>query len=394
MNSDNKTGRTRSLWPFYNKINEYEYVNPSRAYELIDEILPDLVSYFGPPDLWHNCAMTAARVGHRDGDLAFILGGLAQWPEDFDLLCDALQDYTSTHYDPAKAKAIWETLANMKERAAPYWRFWVYGATYHATVLHDPVTSLSLLDEGLYHVHRENLMNIVRAYRRILIDSMSFRDEEPNTSWRDDRDGLQLQKAYRRALDTLEKRYQLGIGMGVDEGYVLAVELATLYQERAGIHGDTPEAGDLPGQEPHANSFGARSLETAMAYLDLAERLYTGNLNHPIWDIYVVRIRVLMALRRYGEALNVMRSLPTAKQQQDPSIAVMMRFAALSIGQQLPEDNADQIPESMILRIQQQTIQSLFDDDGAQLEDVIRQNPRLAAVLINVLRRLRGDDDN
>lgn len=129
--------KRKLLRPFYYEVERYAFTDPQKARELFDHIIEEgLDNYTASPDLWHNAAMVAGRVQHRIAPLALVEAGLREWPDDVDLLCDALQYYHTTHYDLQKAQEIWQRLENMpREVTGPYWRFWVYGATYHAMYL-------------------------------------------------------------------------------------------------------------------------------------------------------------------------------------------------------------------------------------------------------------------
>jgi hypothetical protein len=293
----------------------------------------------------------------------------------------------------------------MKAEAAAFWRFWVYGSTYLARTLNRPDEALKLLDEGLFNVRRDGLMDILRAYRRILVDSVP--DEPlldtgmPET---DPEIESRLRNAADRSLKKLESRYLLGIQMRVENGYVLAMELATLYQERAGADMEAyqPANGAHAASGERLSGHATRYLETALEYLDLAERLYTGNQNHPIYQIYEARARVLMALRRYGEAYNLMRSLPEVR-QHEPSMSSMLAFAAYSIGLETPtQQRAAAAAASSSSAagsgaslsaddVRKQTLQNLFANDGKELEQLVRMNPQLGRALLSVLQRLSGD---
>jgi len=217
----------KSLWPFYYEVERFEFADPRRARELFDQILIEgLDNYTASPDLWHNAAMVAGRVEHREAQLALVEAGLREWPDNVDLLCDVLQYSHTSHYDRERAKQIWQKLSDMpKEVTGPYWRFWVYGAIYHARELYDPKTATELLDEGLKWVTRDTLMDILRSYRRVLVDSTpleQFDDQDQVTAYQ------------HKVLKILEERYKLGIDWGLENGYVLATELARLYQEQVG----------------------------------------------------------------------------------------------------------------------------------------------------------------
>jgi hypothetical protein len=366
-----KPQERKSLWPFYYMVNDLEYANPSRAKEHFDAILQEgLDHYTAPPDLWHNAAMVAGRVNHREAQLALVEAGLREWQDNVDLLCDEFQYRYSSHYDTQKAPVIWQKLCAMsKEKTGPCWRFWVYGAIYYATELYNPQAALELLDEGLKWVRRDNLMDILRNYRRVLVDSIPLEQLDENT----------LGAYHRRAFKILESRYKLGLELGVENGYVLATELAQLYQEQAGSELTTsPDSNQEAPDQPESTK--GNYLQRALDWLDLAERLYTADVNHPVWEIYEARARILMAQRKYGEALRLLRSLPQIR-QREPSIATMLRLALLMTGEKIEEQ--EQAAESL-----QETLSLLFQNDGAALLRLASDNPPIAYVLKQVAQKL------
>ena len=378
--------RAKSLWPVYNALKQVEYGAPREARHILDSVLADLHEYTATPDCWHNTAIVASRVDHEEAEHRLILNGMEEWTEDVDLLCDAFALYTTAgaQANPERARKLWERLQSMgRQKTGPFWRYWCFGAIYFARDLNDSKAALALLDEGLQHVRRDGLMNILTHYRRVLVDSVPLNKLEDSTI---------VERDQWEALNLLESRYRLGISMGVENGYVLALELAKLCQERAGANILSSSGGNVPHQSNGAaiqnaatqsqNPDGAIDyLERALSYLDLAEKLYTGNDNHQIWPIYEARARVLMAQRRYGEALNVMRSLPEA-QRSNPSMGTMLKLAYYAIGQQPPEESGQQSP-----------LEQLFANDGERLEQIARANPQIVDILIHVLRRLSSDDD-
>lgn len=365
--------KRKSLWSFYYEAERYEYTNPQRARELFERILEEgLDNYTASPDLWHNAAMVAGRVQHREAQLAFVEAGLREWPDNVDLLCDELQYRYTSHYDLQKAQEIWQRLENMpREVTGPFWRFWVYGAIYHAVELFNPQKGLELLDEGLKWIKRDGLMDILRSYRRVLVDSTPLEQIE---------DQGQLRKYHKRALKILEERYRIGLELGVENGYVLATELAWLYQEQAGmeIFANSSISNEQTIEQPSSRR--DDYLKQALEYLDLAERMYTGNSNHPIWEIYEARARILMAQRRYGDALKVLSSLPPTR-QREPSIATMLSLAARMTGEKI---EADEQSETSLPKV----LAALLQNEGEMLFRIASENPQVALVLKRVVQRL------
>lgn len=363
----NAQGNARkSLWLFYHDLEHYEYSAPGKARDLLENILKEgLDNYTASPDLWHNAAMSAGRVDHEVAQLAIIQAGLREWPDEVDLLCDELQHRYTDHYDLKRAQEIWTKLSSMpREKTGPYWRFWVYGASYHAIVLNDPKRGLELLDEGLKWVRRDGLTNILLAYRGMLVDSIPFEKIESHE---------QLLDYHRRVLAMLEARYRLGIELGVEKGYVLATALARLYQEQAvaGIGGQS-ESDD--------------NLSKALACLDWAEQLYTGDPNYPVWGIYEVRARILMAQGKYGDALKVLKSLPEAR-QKEPSLATMMKLAALIVGEKVEERKREQEVTSEAISA---ALSFLLQDDGEPLLKIASHSSSVAAVIRHIAQQLES----
>lgn len=337
----------QSLWPVYYAAEAYEFLDPPRAYSVIDHTMQrGFENYTAPRDLWHNFAMVAARVRHMEAELALVQAGLVEWPDSVDLLCDELQLRHSTQYDPLRAEELWQKLWTMdRTRTAPFWRFWVYGAIYHVVEKNDRTTALQLLDQGLCSARRDSLMDILRSYRRVLVDSGPVQTLTLD----------HLHDFQRECLAMLEQRYLQGIDLGVENGYVLAIELARLYQECARndlrrapattedacspdsnsvLYPDRTQKYLLQGSLPRPEgSETNRYLEKALDLLDLAEQLYIGSTNHPVWGIYIARARILMAQHRYGEALKFLSAIPSSQLDSDPSLKTMRNLASLMTGE-------------------------------------------------------------
>ncbi len=366
----------KSLWPIYHTVSGLEYVDPTRARQLLDAIWKEgLDNYTAPPDLWHNISMVAARVQHQEVELDLIRSGLREWSDNVDLLCDELQLCHSSHYNPARAKEIWNQLNAMdRAKTSPYWRFWVYGAIYHATELDDRKTALALLDEGLRSVKRDALMDILRNYRRVLVDSAPeslLEDEE------------RVKEYQHQVVETLERRYKLGVDLGVENAYVLATDLAQLYQEQAGKIPNNISVQDTLTTSVATELSENYYLNQSWNYLNLAERLYTGSPNHPIWDIYEARIRILMAQRKCGDALKFLSSLPQARFNRNPSLHSMLKLASLITGEKIPELVNIASQEGL-----EQMLNKVFENSGALLLEAVQQNEPMRTVLKHVLEQL------
>jgi tetratricopeptide (TPR) repeat protein len=359
--------RSEKLWRIGQAARQHEFSNPAESRKIIDGILNNIDSYDASPLTWHTLAMIAGRVDHDEARLIIIQAGLRQWPEDVDLLCEEMQMLASPAEgcNPRLGELKWKELVEMdRAKTGSYWRFWVYGAIHLARSLNSPKQALELLDEGLAHVDRDSLVDIFRSYRRVLVDSVPLRELS----------GMEDVSDYQSwATKVLEERLTLGLQLGLENGYVLAAELAQLYQERASI------------------GTGDDNLKKALSYLETAERLYTGNRNHPIWDIYVSRARILMALRRYGDALKLLRSLPT-QMAVDPSIHTMLSVASLMTGEPTGRDHS--LERSPMEHVKS-ALPYLLDNNGEMLLRLASQNEDIANILLSVaqgLPRGRGGD--
>jgi tetratricopeptide (TPR) repeat protein len=223
------------------------------------------------PDTLHNLVMDAARLRREDLELALLKAGIELFPKNVDLRADLLQLLHMKMYDPEGASDCWKELNNddvvpKKERELN-WRYWVFGAIYHAKALSDIPTAKKLMENGLDAVPERNKSDVLRSYEDIFIDL----SPEPDTGFV--RDAL---------IDGIKKGYVLG--------YTLAIKLATLSQQQAELDAN------MKGRSP--------ALDEALAWLTLAEARFTNDGNHPVTDIYRTRINVLMALCNYNEAID------------------------------------------------------------------------------------------
>ncbi len=352
--------RTKKLWRIEREARQHEFTQPAASRTVLDGILGELDTYDAAPNTWHTVAMIAGRVNHHEARLAVIQAGLRQWPDDIDLLCEEMQMLTqpTEGFDPALGRTKWDALSGLdRTRTGPYWRFWVYGAIYLARWLNQPKDALEFLDEGLAHVNRDSLMDVFRSYRRVLVDSVPVRTLDSEDT---------VRKYQEWATKTLQERLSLGLQLGLENGYVLATELARLYQERA-----TASERD-------------ENLNTALTYLDTAERLYTGSPNHPVWEIYIPRARILIALRRHGDALKLLRSLPSHV-RDEPSIETLLRLASLTTGEPLDTDSSDdRSPMEQVAS----ALPLLLANDGALLLNIAHQHEDVGAAILSIAQRL------
>ncbi len=305
--------------------------------------------------------------------------GLRMWPDDIDLLCSLLQEYYGAgnlHYNPQQASVIWDRLTKLPpNKATPYWRFWVFGAQYHIRILNDPATAIKLLDQGLQYVRRDSVMDVLRAYRSALVDSIPVQQLA---------DPASLETYHKFIFETLEERLRRGLRLGVENGYVLAQDLAKLYQERAGVIAASVESNSQSISQQQVENYLGKALE----FLTLAEKLYTGDSNHPIDQIYIARIRILMAQRAYNEALNLIRSLPRETREQDPSLVAMYRLALWATGGNPDAESAHSCEEEI-----QAAINGLFEPSGQNLKAFILSNRQAALVMLRALNELQQAAD-
>ncbi|MBT8225773.1 MAG: hypothetical protein HKP61_21120 [Dactylosporangium sp.] len=291
---------------FHNMSTSPQYYDDIRR--AIDYLVDGRLSTIeGSPSEWFNLAIQSRMVNNIAGGFSIIQEAVRRYPEDVDLLCELFQ-FRYNHGDQALAAEVWERLNELgKAKTGPSWRFWVYGATYLARYLHDREGALALLEEGLSWVRLADLNNVFSHYRIVLIDGADLRAAGNRA---------QVAELHTRYVDLIQQRYKDGLELGIECGYVLAVDLAKLLRERSA------------GMDPESAS---ECLDVALRYLDVAERTYTHNGNHPIWNIYIEKAITLMARRRYADALQVFRSLPPHK--LDGRLETMARYAANTTGQ-------------------------------------------------------------
>lgn len=372
--------KSRLLRNFYNQLARFEYTNPSRAFSLLDDLLKNISEYTGAPDVWHNTGMVASRLNFPQR-LEIIRAGLLEWPDDVDLLCDDLQFCYGSEYDFGRAQQIWAKLESMPEaETGQFWRFWVYGANYHAK-MGRVQEGLDLLDRGILAVKRDGLMDVFRGYRSVLVDHVPRRvlkgEEE-------------LVGLHAEMLEILESKFSLGIRLGIENGYVLALELARLYQEMAGTDFFDQAAGQVEPDEVQRKV--NEKLRRALDLLHLAECLYTGDPNHPIQAIYERRINILMPLHEYDEALKLLVSIsPSSRQLEEQRIAreSMRRFATLKTGGSIDDNKPESLEEEKSAEdALQGALNLLFKNEGEILENLAISNPAIGQIISSIASKL------
>ncbi|NOG56002.1 MAG: hypothetical protein HND57_17015 [Planctomycetes bacterium] len=261
-------------------------LSPRVLGELALEVLADLLETKDgrarladeDPDSMHNLATHAARLGRSDLEERLLKVFVQSKPRNVDLHADLLQFYHGKRWRPDLCEEHWQAMNHddiPKEVREQYWRYWVYGAIYHAKVKRDLTTARQLLIDGLERVNGSEKAQVLGAFERVMIDY------SPSPQ-------------YVEVVEQIEKY----IKSGARRGYTLACKLAELLQEQAFVQEggkETPE--------------GRRLLQRALGWLSIAESSFTNDGNHPIKDIYRPRINILMGLGDYREAIDYMLAL-------------------------------------------------------------------------------------
>jgi tetratricopeptide (TPR) repeat protein len=278
------------------------------------------------PDSMHNLATMASRLRRTDLEERILKAALKLAPGNVDLQADLLQVYYMQKNAPEEAERQWQVL-NDDEVIDPqgrkrYWRYWVFGAHYHARAKNDCAEARRLLEEGLQCVRGENRSDVLRNFRAVFVDLSSNPD-----------------------FDAVEQALKRGIASGWELGYTLATELSTLLQQRAlaevsdergaTSHGQTEakisnreaEAAEpqseatatVARRETQVRQQSAEGLERdstarrerylnrlkeALEWLTFAEATFTNDPNHDIGPIYRNRINILMGTQNYREAID------------------------------------------------------------------------------------------
>lgn len=302
----------------------------------------DLHRLRGSPDEWFNFAASAAMARNYTAAEKILTVAIELHPEDVDLRCEWFQ-FAYGHVGMEEAIAARERLEDLgADRTATFWRYWCYNAIFESQHLGNKEAAARLLDEALSVVPPAGLLNIYRNYRLVLIDGSarpSLSSEESMTD-------------HAAIVARIEEKYREGLRLGIEAGYVLAVDLARLLRERTS------------GMQM---SEADKVLDEALQLLDVAERTYTDDGNHPLWDIYREKATMLMARRRYEDALQIFRSLP--EYRLNDSMTVMAQYAANMTGQEFKP--AGQQPVSPA---------------GSDLEERVTYLERVMNQLLSVLR--------
>lgn len=352
--------RVKSLAEFHRRVNGASYRNPEWGRQQIRAFIPERHTYTGSADSWFNLCAEAGRLDFREERFQITEAGLREHPDNLDLLCDQLQGCYGVLNQPQQAQDIWTRLEQLDE-SKYYWRYWTFGAIYHGRMLRNREKALELLDTGLCYVSSDHINNIIRAYRNILIDyppSQTIRNQE------------ERERVEKEAFIKMEGLYKWAISLGVEDGYSLAISLATLYQERA--------ESKLVNQQGQGEL-----LQQALHYLDLAEKMFTGNTNHPIWEIYLPKARIYMGQRRYADALNFFSVLPAVVYQNNPSYDPQRRLAARMVGEVLDAAAVASIQPTSLVELLEQDAEKVF----RELMELTKSNNNIREILIQILQQ-------
>ena len=274
-------------------------------YELIETDL--LHKLHGSADEWFNLSTSAARVRNYTACERILSAGIEQHPEDVDLRCSRFSFCYGhrTIEDALAARAELEAMG--QEKTATFWRYWCYNAIFESQHLGNREAGAQLLDRALAVVPSAGLLNVFRQYRFVLIDGRANPSHaEPKQS-----------TDHAERVQRVEDKFREGLSLGLEAGYVLAVDLAKLLRERSSGK-ESAEADEV--------------LDEVLDLFDAAERTYTEDGNHPLWEIYGEKAITLVARRRYEDALQIFRSLP--EYRLSDSMRVMAQYAANMTGQE------------------------------------------------------------
>ncbi len=309
----------KSLWEVYNNVQlMLASYRISEARNFLIGLEGKLNEYTAIADLWFNFAVSCARLNVLTLEMEAIEEGLKEHPDDVDLLCALLQCLYSTHEDRVRADAVARKLESLPlEAKASYWRYWTYLAIYYGVKRGNRVRALELLDQGLRYIKRDQLAEYLRTYRPVYIDSAPPTEAAPQNL-------DEVIDEYQKSIMLVEERFRRGLELGVENGYSLAIELAKLYQEQAYATRQENEQ--------------SKSLQEALEVLEFAEQMFTPtgrDTNFPLHVIYKQKVNVLMGLKRYDEARELLLAMREANVEFSNIQELQLQRAALGSGKLL-----------------------------------------------------------
>jgi tetratricopeptide (TPR) repeat protein len=175
---------------------------------------------------------------------------------------------------------------------------------------------------------------------------------------------------YEKSINLVADRLKRGLELGVENGYALAIELAILYQEQA--YATRQEGGQ------------SESLQKALEVLEFAERMFTPtqlDINFPLHSIYKQKVNVLMGLKRYDEARELLLAMREAKVEFSSVQELQLQRAAIGSGKALDISMND-----VAARIKK--------DDGLSLVVSAKEDHKLATILQTAAALLGSNDAN
>jgi tetratricopeptide (TPR) repeat protein len=355
----------KSLWKVYNRVQRLianHHIDECIAY--LESLVGTLHEYTAPADLWFNFAMDCARLRVLDLEMEALETGLQEHPDNVDLLCAILQCLYSTHENLLKAAEIVSRLEELPLTAkAHYWRYWTYLAIYYGVKRGNRTRAIQLLDEGLRYIKRDDLNEYLRTYRRVYIDSAPPVDSAPSSL-------DEVAEEYEKSINLVADRLKRGLELGVENGYALAIELAILYQEQA--YATRQEGGQ------------SESLQKALEVLEFAERMFTPtqrDINFPLHSIYKQKVNVLMGLKRYDEARELLVAMSEAKVEFSLVQELQLRRAAIGSGKALGVSIND-------------VVTKIKEDNGLSLVVSAKEDHKLATILQTAAALLGGNNTN
>ncbi len=307
--------------------------------------------------------MDCARLRVLDLEMEALETGLLEHPNNVDLLCAVLQCRHSTHEDLSEAERIASQLEALPlTTKARYWRYWTYLAIYYGIEKGDRARAVQLLDEGLRYVRRDALNEYLRTYRRVYIDSAPPVDSAPSNL-------DEVAEEYEKSINLVADRLKRGLELGVENGYALAIELAILYQEQA--YATRQEGGQ------------SESLQKALEVLEFAERMFTPTQGDvfPLHSIYKQKVNVLMGLKRYDEARELLLAMREAKVEFSPVQELQLQRAAIGLGKALGVSIND-------------VVTKIKEDNGLSLVISAKEDHKLATILQTAAALLGGNNTN
>jgi hypothetical protein len=166
-----------------------------------------------------------------------------------------------------------------------------------------------------------------------------------------------LIKEYQDNVAKVVEKYKLGLELGVENGYSIVLLLAELLQEQ--VYADA--------QKVHSRE-NESVLKQALDLLSYAESMFTDSANFPLQSIYTQKVNVLMGLKLYDEAHELLLSIQNSGLELTQTQTLQLQRAALGAGKSLGL-NSDEV------------VKYILSDKGQALAIKAQQNENLADML-------------